>query len=176
MNDSIVHFYNDTYNNRQGDSGDSLFLIMSGEVSVLVNHVQVATLSSGAFFGEMALLSKERRSATVVAATETVCLVLSKEDFDTVPNLAYTVVYPLNRLLFEAPGRFVGAHSSVGVQATAAECGRRRPHGETATRVHLLRTHSLFKRRHPLLLLLLQRSDEGLLLLRWVESDSKSGQ
>ena len=53
-----------------------------GEVSVQVNHVQVATLQQGAFFGEMSLLSNERRSATVAALTDCTCLELSRADFD----------------------------------------------------------------------------------------------
>ncbi len=40
-----------------------------------MNHIQVAVLSPGAFFGEMSLLSNERRSATVIAVDDTVCLV-----------------------------------------------------------------------------------------------------
>lgn len=67
---------------KQGDVGDCFYLISSGEVSVQVNHIQVATLESGSFFGEMSLLSNERRSATVAALKDTVCLVLSRADFN----------------------------------------------------------------------------------------------
>lgn len=66
---------------RQGDVGDSFFMIAEGEVSVQVNHVQVAKLESGSYFGEMSLLSNERRSATVTALTQCKCLVLSRQDF-----------------------------------------------------------------------------------------------
>ena len=52
---------------KQGDIGDSFYLVASGQVSVHVNHVQVAELGSGSFFGEMSLLSNERRNATVTA-------------------------------------------------------------------------------------------------------------
>jgi len=67
---------------KQGDVGDSFYLIADGEVSVQVNHVQVATLEAGSFFGEMSLLSNERRSATVISIQETHCLVLSRGDFN----------------------------------------------------------------------------------------------
>lgn len=50
-------------------------------MSVQVNHIQVATLGAGSFFGEMSLLSNERRSATVSAIKDTTCLVLSRADF-----------------------------------------------------------------------------------------------
>ena len=66
---------------RQGDVGDCFYMISSGEVSVQVNHVQVAVLESGSFFGEMSLLSNEKRSATVVALKDTSCLMLSRSNF-----------------------------------------------------------------------------------------------
>ncbi len=67
---------------KQGDVGDSFYLIADGEVSVQVNHIQVATLEGGSFFGEMSLLSNEKRSATVTAIKDTSCLVLSRNDFN----------------------------------------------------------------------------------------------
>ena len=67
---------------KQGDVGDSFYLIADGEVSVQVNHIQVATLEGGSFFGEMSLLSNEKRSATVSAIKDTSCLVLSRNDFN----------------------------------------------------------------------------------------------
>lgn len=67
---------------KQGDIGDRFYMISSGEVGVQVNHVQVATLGAGSFFGEMSLLSNERRSATVVSLTDTSCLVLNRADFN----------------------------------------------------------------------------------------------
>jgi cGMP-dependent protein kinase len=52
---------------KQGDIGDAFYMLTEGNVSVQVNHVQLAILGPGAFFGEMSLMSNERRSATVVA-------------------------------------------------------------------------------------------------------------
>jgi CRP-like cAMP-binding protein len=66
---------------RQGDVGDCFYMISSGEVSVQVNHIQVAVLESGSFFGEMSLLSNEKRSATIIALKDTTCLVLSRSNF-----------------------------------------------------------------------------------------------
>jgi monovalent cation:H+ antiporter, CPA1 family len=58
---------------RQGDAGDSLFLIARGVVRVSREEEGVkrnlATLMAGDFFGEMALLHQEPRSATVQAVT-----------------------------------------------------------------------------------------------------------
>jgi CRP-like cAMP-binding protein len=75
----------------QGEYGDDFFMIASGEVSVRVNNVEVAKLGAGSYFGEMSLMNKERRNATVVAlgapsgadenrANQTSCLLLSRSD------------------------------------------------------------------------------------------------
>jgi cGMP-dependent protein kinase len=67
---------------QQGDPGDGFYVLAAGKVSVQVNHVQVAALEGGAFFGEMALMSNDRRTASVIASQpETKCLILSREKF-----------------------------------------------------------------------------------------------
>lgn len=65
----------------EGALGDGLYLIASGEVEVFQTaHTQpIATLCSGECFGEMTLVDKEYRSATVRARTEVQLLHLSPE-------------------------------------------------------------------------------------------------
>ncbi len=79
---------------RKGDPADALYLVASGEVQVLLDTGPV-TLSDGDFFGEMALLSRGRRMATVTAKRATELLVLDARDFDRLmegnPALAETV-------------------------------------------------------------------------------------
>jgi CRP-like cAMP-binding protein len=58
---------------KEGDSGDSLYIIKYGTVRVLKNGEEVARMSVGQHFGEMALISDEPRTATV-QATERVNL------------------------------------------------------------------------------------------------------
>ncbi len=72
---------------RQGERGTSLFLIARGVVAVLIRQnnqpaERVAALHAGDFFGEMALLSDEPRSATVNAATDCHLFELSKPDVE----------------------------------------------------------------------------------------------
>jgi len=72
---------------RQGDAGDSLFIIVRGLVQVIRGHgeegeQEIAVMGHGQCVGEMALLSGDARSATVKAATELTALRLAKEDFD----------------------------------------------------------------------------------------------
>jgi len=57
---------------RAGDPGDALYVIVEGEVSVLVPDAQrteTHRLGPGAFLGEVALLTEQPRTATVAAAT-----------------------------------------------------------------------------------------------------------
>ncbi len=70
---------------REGDEGDSLFMVTGGHVRVLLSRgpalsEHIATLGPGQFFGEMSLLTGEPRSATVVAVEQVDCLVLGKQD------------------------------------------------------------------------------------------------
>jgi small-conductance mechanosensitive channel/CRP-like cAMP-binding protein len=71
---------------REGDGGDSLFVVEHGKVRVTKRDadfsggvVTLATLGEGAFFGEMSLLTGEPRSATVTSEGGCEVLVLSKQ-------------------------------------------------------------------------------------------------
>ena len=66
---------------RTGDQADALYLISKGEVEVTVDGRRVSTRGSGEFFGEMALLSGDRRSADVTALDYSRFARLSGRDF-----------------------------------------------------------------------------------------------
>jgi small-conductance mechanosensitive channel/CRP-like cAMP-binding protein len=55
---------------RQGDEGQSMFVVLDGEVRVVLEpkRSEVARIQRGGYFGEMSLLTGEPRSATVLAA------------------------------------------------------------------------------------------------------------
>jgi Cyclic nucleotide-binding domain len=69
---------------REGDPGDSMFIVSTGEVRATLEkngqQVPVATMKDGDFFGEMAVLSGEPRTATVTAVKATELLELSREN------------------------------------------------------------------------------------------------
>ena len=66
---------------KEGDTGDSMFFISSGALSVNLKDGAV-TLGSGDFFGEIALLKETPRVATVAANSFCELLVLRKTDFE----------------------------------------------------------------------------------------------
>ena len=74
---------------RQGDSGDSLFLIGRGVVRVVRegSDEPLATLMAGDFFGEAALISGNRRNATVKAVTHCSLYELRRKDLETLHEL-----------------------------------------------------------------------------------------
>ncbi len=72
---------------RQGEPGDCAYFIQSGEVEVLQesdgDQVVLRILHAGDYFGEMALLSGQPRTASVRALTPTKVAVLGKQNFLT---------------------------------------------------------------------------------------------
>lgn len=66
---------------REGDPGDFLYFILSGQVSVSVplthrRSGRISTISAGSAFGEMATLDRGKRSANVITDEKVTCLVL----------------------------------------------------------------------------------------------------
>jgi monovalent cation:H+ antiporter, CPA1 family len=70
---------------KRGNVGRSVFFLYKGQARVeLVNDGKHFFIGEGELFGEMALVSNEKRSADVVAVTHTVCLTIDIETFQTV--------------------------------------------------------------------------------------------
>src|SRR5262249_28534264 len=92
----------------QGEDGDSLYIVSSGSLGVFASAgegegARVRTLGPGDYFGEMALLTRERRSATVRADAACELLKLDKSRFDELvrkePTVAVAVAATLARRL-----------------------------------------------------------------------------
>jgi CRP/FNR family transcriptional regulator, cyclic AMP receptor protein len=78
----------------EGDETSSLYIILSGKVRVYSSddkskEVTLLIQEPGSYFGEIALLSDEPRSASVVSLETTVCAVISKSDF-----IAWLMIHP----------------------------------------------------------------------------------
>jgi small-conductance mechanosensitive channel/CRP-like cAMP-binding protein len=86
---------------RAGEQGSSMFVVHNGRVQVQVTENgksrNLAVLNEGDFFGEMALLTGEPRTANVVALEETEVLEIGhaamKPLFESNPNLAESISY-----------------------------------------------------------------------------------
>jgi CRP-like cAMP-binding protein len=79
---------------RQGDEGNEYFIIKSGKVAVIKKMLEdepenVAILEEGQGFGEEALITNSRRSATIQAINETVVWILSKSDFEHIMKSSF---------------------------------------------------------------------------------------
>jgi len=80
---------------REGDFGHEFFLIVDGTAEVVRGGARIAERGPGEFFGEMALLEEERRTATVTAKSPMRVLVMTRQNFralnGTAPEIHATV-------------------------------------------------------------------------------------
>ncbi|MBR4531157.1 cyclic nucleotide-binding domain-containing protein [bacterium] len=65
----------------EGDLGKELFMIVKGEVEVVVGGNVVAVMKEGAGFGEMALIDSQPRSADIIARNDVLVLKMESDDF-----------------------------------------------------------------------------------------------
>ena len=81
---------------KQDDVGRECFVLVDGKVKVERNGRKVASLGPGAYFGELSLLDKGPRTATVTAESPITVLVLGPREFsavlDEVPQLAHKLL------------------------------------------------------------------------------------
>ena len=66
---------------KKGDTGNCMYFIYSGRVSVHDGEHQLATLSDNEIFGELSLLDSETRSASITTLTDCVFLRIEQETF-----------------------------------------------------------------------------------------------
>jgi len=102
---------------REGSSDDSAFLVLSGRVAVRRKDLDsgieflLAELGEGEMFGEMALLTRKPRAASVVALEATTCGIIEQSDFDQLlaehPTAVRTMMAALAGRL-EAANRHAG--------------------------------------------------------------------
>ncbi len=100
---------------RQGEPGDCMYEIQEGQVEVVQEkdgkEIQLAVLSRGDFFGEMALFDREVRSATVRAKGEVRALTIDKRTFlrkiTEDPSLAFRIVERMSRRIRELDAEIV---------------------------------------------------------------------
>jgi CRP/FNR family transcriptional regulator, cyclic AMP receptor protein len=94
--DTVVFFEN--------EEGDSFFIIVDGRIKVTIlgddgREVILSVLGRGDFFGEMALLDNEPRSATAIAVEDTELLSLHRNDFQGVLTDNRSIMSALIKIL-----------------------------------------------------------------------------
>lgn len=86
-----------------GDPGDFMYVVKSGEVELKVGDRVVETVGPNGFFGEMALIEKDPRSATAIALSDCMLVPINKKRFEfmthEVPFFAISVMQGLSRRL-----------------------------------------------------------------------------
>jgi voltage-gated potassium channel len=85
---------------RRGDMADSMYFIASGEVEIDLPH-HVTTMGEGHFFGEIAVLRRSRRTATVRALTHVRLLVLEAADLQSLMERRPSVAEIIERVAKE---------------------------------------------------------------------------
>ncbi len=93
----------------QGERAGSMFFVQAGRLDVLVHGEKIATLGAGEPIGELGLFSEDRRSATVVAASDSMLGMVTREDIENliedVPGIALRLCRAMSRRLAEANAR-----------------------------------------------------------------------
>jgi CRP-like cAMP-binding protein len=96
----------------EGRVGQEFFIIVDGQATVSRNGRKVASLGPGSHFGELALLDRRPRSASVVSDTAMDMLVLSQRQFngllESVPSIARKMLSALASRLREADAKAYG--------------------------------------------------------------------
>lgn len=100
----------------EGDTTDSLYVICKGKIKVTItdstgNEVILTMLGTGEYFGEMALLDSEPRSACVITKEPTELLIFAKKDFMDIFSsnpIAFNLLKGLLKRLREANKKIEG--------------------------------------------------------------------
>jgi CRP/FNR family transcriptional regulator, cyclic AMP receptor protein len=92
----------------EGAAGSEFFIILDGRARVERHGKQVATLGAGGFFGDLALLDRAPRNATVIADSELAVAKLGQRAFDALldhPGFSKKLLAGLARRLREQDAR-----------------------------------------------------------------------
>ena len=93
----------------EGGGGVGFFVIQEGEATVSVHGTERGKLGPGDYFGEVALIARTDRTATITAATRLRCLGMTSWDFrpivETNGSIAWKLMQALARKLQDAESR-----------------------------------------------------------------------
>jgi len=106
----IEKFKPNSYIIKEGEYGDSMYILNKGTVNIVKKTlsndsfvVDILHENRNVFFGEIALMDNELRSASVIARTPTECYVIKKKDFEKLcknnPELGYYIIKEIAKSL-----------------------------------------------------------------------------
>ena len=105
MEFETVRFKANTVVMTQGDIGNSMYILASGEVNVDVDTQRVATLKDKNIFGELAIFDPEPRSATITTTKDTVLFTIKSDVmYDLIsryPNVSRGIIKILSKRVRE---------------------------------------------------------------------------
>ena len=84
---------------REGSTGTALYIVLSGAARVVRGGEAIGEVKAGDFFGELALIEEHPRSASVVAAVETECLLFPAWEFTALLEEHPEIAVPIMRAL-----------------------------------------------------------------------------
>ncbi len=84
---------------REGSTGTALYIVLSGAARVVRGGDALGEVGAGDFFGELALIEEHPRSASVIAATETECLLFPAWEFTALLEEHPDIAVPIMRAL-----------------------------------------------------------------------------
>jgi CRP-like cAMP-binding protein len=133
----------------EDDPGDALYLVAAGQVKVVLiaedgREVILSVLGEGSFFGEMAVIDEEPRSAHVIAMEDSSLLVLRREDFHAQlrrsPEVAISLLKEISRRLRRADEK-IGSLVLLDVNGRVAHLLLRMADDENGDRITRKLTH-----------------------------------
>lgn len=113
---------------REGDTGNEMYIVIEGNVSILVNEdVEVAVVNAGSFFGEMSIFEEEPRSATCIAKEKSFLFAFGKKDFfNLMDNYPETAIKIMQRMLTTTAMRLQNTGSFLSDMVIWGESARKR--------------------------------------------------
>ncbi len=84
---------------REGSTGTALYIVLSGAGRVVRGGEAIGEVRAGDFFGELALIEEHPRSASVIAAVETECLLFPAWEFTALLEEHPEIAVPIMRAL-----------------------------------------------------------------------------
>ena len=107
---------------RQDADGDSMFVLLDGQAKVVIepSGQEVAVIPAGGFFGEMSMLTGDRRTATVKALTDARVLEISAAQFRPLASANAALIDHVSTIMSARRTELDGAKATAAVPAPEA--------------------------------------------------------